>query len=1038
MFMKMLYLYYRVVKVFLIVILYYLAFPCADHSAGADEDTAHVSFDFESGGLDDWVVVEGAFGKCVTDRGVFHGKPENYNKQGRYFFSTLERDDKTPDDSYTGIMESPVFTLTEPTMSLLVGGGAHKTTYVALCTLDGDEILVAHGSNAEPMRRIEWQAPGLTGEKVFLRIVDEHTGGWGHITFDDFSAEGHIDIEATRRHFGNLEFLSTRRKLRRRLSDMNFVSLRNAVEDISETYPDSYPQGSDFLAKLSELKKDSTHIKSAFSSYSQENLAKAESAIDEFYRLRREALTAHPLVTARPILFVVRNQYKRDHHNTATIFQAGEINTQSFDGGGALKTIDFDKGGTVTTLLELPGGVVRDPDVHFDGGKIVFSMRRNINDDYHIYEIFADGTGLRQLTFADGVSDIDPVYLPDNCIVFSSTREPKYCMCNKHIMANLFRMDSDGANIHQIGKSTLFEGHASLMPDGRILYDRWEYIDRNFGDAQSLWTVNPDGTNHALYWGNNTNSPGGVIDARSIRGTEQAICIFSSCHDRPWGALAISDRRLGMDLRPPVVRTWPPDAIDITGKGNWDAFMAVDPKYEDPYPLSDKFFLCTRTTGNDERTGLFLIDVFGNEVLLHEEKQGCFDPMPLGVRQRPDVIPSRRNFDNGDGTFYVVDVYNGTHMEGVGNGSVKYLRVVESPEKRSWNSYPWNGQGTLWPAMNWHDFNNKRILGTVPVEEDGSAHFSVPSDTFVYFQLLDENGMMIQTMRSGTMVQSGELTGCIGCHDNRRTAPPPAVTEMPEAVKREPSRLNGWYGTPRLFSYTREIQPVFDRSCVRCHDYGKKAGEKLNLSGDRTNTFNTSYNELWRKKIITAIGGGPSDFLQPYSWGSQASRLIEVFMAGHKGIQLDHESMDRLITWIDINAPYYPVYATAYPENLAGRSPLNDTQLERLAGLTGILFARLAGHDSNSGPQINYDRPELSPCLSIFDNSSDPKYIEALSIISEGAGMLAVQPRADMDGFSACMIDQLREGKYSMRRQTEMRNREAIRNGYRLYDKAIP
>ncbi|MFA7003041.1 MAG: hypothetical protein WC429_03290, partial [Verrucomicrobiia bacterium] len=203
------------------------------------------------------------------------------------------------------------------------------------------------------------------------------------------------------------------------------------------------------------------------------------------------------------------------------MFQTGEINTSKFEGGSALKTIDFAKGGEVKTLIESADGVVRDPEMHFGGTKIIFSMRKNIQDDYHIYECNADGSGLRQLTFASGVTDIDPLYLPDGSIAFSSTREPKYCMCNRHIMANLFRMDADGANIHQIGKSTLFEGHGALMPDGRILYDRWEYVDRNFGSAQGLWTVNPDGTSHAVYWGNNTMSPGAVLDARVIPGTER-------------------------------------------------------------------------------------------------------------------------------------------------------------------------------------------------------------------------------------------------------------------------------------------------------------------------------------------------------------------------------------------------------------------------------------------------------------------------------------------------------------------------------------
>jgi hypothetical protein len=225
-------------------------------------------------------------------------------------------------------------------------------------------------------------------------------------------------------------------------------------------------------------------------------------------------------------------------------------------------------------------------------------------------------------------------------------------------------MDADGANIHQIGKSTLHEGHAALMPDGRILYDRWEYVDRNFGDAQGLWTINPDGTNQAVYWGNNTWSPGGVIDARAIPGTEKVLCIFGSCHDRPWGALAIIDRRLGLDGSKPVLRTWDDNAITLVrGAGprpdayGFDNFKGVNPKYEDPYPLNDKYFLCSRTTGRGERTGIYLVDVFGNELLLHAEEPGCFDPMPLRPRPRPMMVPSRRNFRNENGYFYIVNVY---------------------------------------------------------------------------------------------------------------------------------------------------------------------------------------------------------------------------------------------------------------------------------------------------------------------------------------------------------------------------------------------
>ena len=706
-----------------------------------------------------------------------------------------------------------------------------------------------------------------------------------------------------------------------------------------------------------------------------------------------------------------------------------------------MKTVDFARGGKVETLIETSEGLVRDPEIHFEGDRIVFSMRRDIKDDYHIYQINADGTGLRQLTSALGVADFDPLYLPDDSIVFSSTREPKYCMCNRHIMGNLFRMDADGANIHQIGKSTLHEGHAALMPDGRILYDRWEYVDRNFGDAQGLWTVNPDGTNQAVYWGNNTWSPGGVIDARAIPDTERVMCIFSSCHDRPWGALAIIDRRLGVDGREPAIRTWPAEAIDLVAEAGprpnvygFDKFKKVNPKYEDPYPLSDKYFLCSRTTGRGGQMGIYLLDTFGNEIMLHTEGLGCFDPMPMGKRLRPMVVPPRRDFRNARGYFFVTNVYEGTHMQGVRPGTIKYLRVVESPEKRFWTHAQWGGQGVHCPAMNWHSFENKRILGTVPVARDGSAYFEVPSDRFVYFQLLDAEKMMVQSMRSGTVAQSGEVTGCTGCHENRRQAPKLSRWKTPLAVQRPPSKLNGWKGEPRLFSYMRDVQPVFNKHCVKCHDYGQEAGKTLVLAGDRTSTFNTSYNELWRKKYIRAIGAGPSDIQEAASWGSHASKLVSVIRSGHSGVELSQDDFERVVTWIDLNAPYYPRYDCAYPDNLAGRCPLDNRQLARLSELTQVPFAKLAAHNRNAGPQVSFDRPGLSPCLAKFEDTTCLEYLEALAIMEAGRDMLAGRPRADMPGFEACPTDQRRQQQYVMRQQEEMSSRQAIREGRKLYD----
>ena len=992
--------------------------------AAAAAEPPRVVFDFESGDLQGWQVVEGRFDLLVSD-------PRDVrNHQGRLLLTTLQRPNEAEKtDRMTGVVESPVFVLGGPDMSLRVGGGSHASTYVALCTLDGKEHLQARGKSSVVMQEVAWRTPELVGQKVFVRVVDRHEGGWGHVTFDDFRAIGTIDEPATaaRRAAAERARQDAARREAAEAVRTTCGPLRAAVEDLAGTFGPRYPGAKGFLDRLADLER---RLESA-----SPDALKALG--EELRTLEREALVASPLVSGQPILFVVRQQYRPDHHNTETMFQTGEINTGSFTGGGALKTIDFARGGEVKTLLELAKGVARDPEVSFDGTKILFAMRRDVQDDYHLYETSADGTGLRQLTFLPGVTDIDPLYLPDGRIAFTSTREPKYCMCNRHIMGNLFRMDGDGANIHQIGHSTLHEGHGALTPEGTILYDRWEYVDRNFGDAQGAWTCNPDGTNHAIYYGNNTPSPGAVLDSRAIPGTDRFVANFSSCHDRPWGALAIVDRSRGIDGKNPVVQTWPADAIRLVMQGGYDAFTSVKPKYEDPFPLGDpaapasagKYFLCSRQmTG--EQMGLFLVDVFGNEVLLHAEAPGCYDPMPLGPHTRPPVVPDRIRLGQKEGCFYVRDVYVGTGMERVKRGAVKFLRVVESPEKRFWTNPDWQGSGTQAPAMAWDDFNNKRILGTVPVEEDGSAYFAVPADRFVYFQLLDADGMMIQSMRSGTIARPGETAGCAGCHEDRRSTVP---NEPRKAMTRAPSRLVPWHGEERLFNYLAEVQPVFDKYCVRCHDFGKPAAKKVILAGDLTRSFNVSYMELRRKGLVRVVGAGPPEVQMPYSWGARASRLVEVIRKGKGDMRIDAESLDRVVTWIDINAPYYPSYASSYPQNLYGRCPLDNQQLGALG--------KLVGKDVVGEPHeimITFTRPELSPCLAALKDAGDPKYRDALAIIEAGKAMLAKRPRMDMPGSRLEGIEAEREAKYQRLAAQESAAREAILAGRKVYDAAPP
>ncbi len=814
---------------------------------------------------------------------------------------------------------------------------------------------------------------------------------------------------------------------------INFDELEAGISEINLQFPDEY-DSKPYLNQLEALKEEYNQVKQQLSNSGDSAVSGLEKFLQKYNDLKKEALLSNPVVSNTSIVFVTRQQYAPDHHNTATLCHTNETNTKSYKAGGAMKIIDLKKGGKITTLLETKEGVIRDPEVSYDGEKILFSMRKNIEEDYHIYEMDINGSKLKQLTAANGVSDIDPQYLPDGSIVFSSTREPKYCMCNIHIMANLFKMESDGANITQLGKSTLFEGHSAILPDGRILYDRWEYVDRNFGDAQGLWSMNPDGTNQAIYFGNNTNSPGGFIDARPIPGTDKVISILGSCHDRPWGALGIINREKGMDGKAAVEKTWPASARELIGKGNWDTFKQVRPLYEDPYPLNDTWFLCSRSIGIGEQMGLFLIDIFGNEQLIYTEEPGCYDPIPIKSREKEYTIQDKRNYKSETGKFYVQNVYEGTHMKGVEPGTVKYLRVIESVEKRSWTVPAWGGQGVHRPAMNWHSFECKKIWGTVPVEADGSAYVEVPADKYVYFQLLDENKMMIQSMRSGTMVHSGETQGCIGCHEDRRMAPPSSMSEVAQALELAPRKLNGWYGEPRNFGFMKEVQPVFDKHCVKCHDFGKKAGDKLILAGDRNPYFNAAYIDMYLQKVISPVGAGSAEIQQAYSWGSHPSKLIQMVKKGHANVKLTEEEMARLTTWIDLNAVYYPDFISAYPGNPVGRSPISDEDLNRLGELTSVDFGKLGRHSRTLRAQIAFERPELSPCLKNIRNKNSAEYKEAVAIITKGKNQLAQTPRLDMDHFIPSETDKKRLEKYVFRQEEEKRNREAILQGEKYYD----
>ena len=738
-----------------------------------------------------------------------------------------------------------------------------------------------------------------------------------------------------------------------------------------------------------------------------------------------------------PVVYVARRQYAPDHHNTGTDFTAGDVSCHNLRPGSAIRRLD---GTNVTTLLDCPAGVVRDLEVSYDAKKLLFAMRRQAWEDFAIWEMDADGTGLRRVTDGKG-SDVDPCYLPDGRIAFCSNRDAKYCGCNWHLQNNVFRVDPDGSHLRQLGRNNLYEAHPSVLPDGRILYDRWNYVDRQFGCSFGLWTMFPDGRAQSLFYGENAWKPGAIFDARPLPGghPERVICIFGACHDRPWGALVALDRRKGLDGMAPVLRSFPADitnrvvyTVDLgtgrtaahPGEGMIDSFRDLPVKYEDPYPLDADRVLVARTLAEaekSEQTGIFLCSLAtGEERLVHREpKLGCFDPQPLVPRAKPPMLADAVDDAKKTGVFYLADVYRGTGMEKVPRGTVKWLRIVEAPPKRDRSDQFWNTDTTHRPAVNYNCTNTKRVLGIVPVEQDGSALFEVEAGKFVFFQALDAKFMLVQSMRNGTTLQPGERASCVGCHEDRLEATPPLRDAA--ARGRNPSvpfLPNG--ESVHSFSYRHEVQPIWDRHCLTCHDLPAKgvaptpAQEAVVLAGDLGLVFNTSYMALrakipfrWYpprsdrpKELLKPVDDGPPDVLPAYAWGSHRSRLVDMLDRHHHGVELSEAERAKVVEWIDLNTSYYPTYETAFPDRPYGRSPLTNAQCEELIRLTGdrrsilpkFWWARpTAEHPFGTG--VNFTRPELSPCLR---GVSGTNCLAALEIIRAGAAELARLGRPDM------------------------------------------
>lgn len=503
-----------------------------------------------------------------------------------------------------------------------------------------------------------------------------------------------------------------------------------------------------------------------------------------------------------------------------------------FRPGTELVMLECKPDGTLNerVLIRDEKGMMRDPDISFDASKILFSWKKDDRkDDYHLYEYDLKTRKTRQITFGLGIADFEGIYVNENDIIFSSTRPTQTVDCYWTEVSNLYTCNTKGQFIRRLGFDQVHTVYPQLLNDGSVIYTRWDYNDRGQVFTQALFRMNPDGTAQTEFYGNNSWFPTTPCHARPIPNSQKVLAVAMGHHTWQAGKLILIDPTKGRQEAEGVEYVAPkrqtkPVRIDSFGQGG-DLFRHPFPIDEDNYLCSFiPGFLNTGDRNNQVKFGLYYIDKDGNrELLSYSNWKAANHVRPILKRNIPHQRPSIVDFRKNDASFYLHDVYFGPGLKGVKRGDVKSIRVV-ALDYRAAGVHSNSSKGPAGSAListpisiDNGSWDVKKVLGTTPVHPDGSAFFKVPARTPVYFQCLDEHGQAIQTMRSWSTLQPGELFSCIGCHEHKNeTAIPPrqrsiAAAKGPQPlIPAKPSQQQG-------FSYLKEVQPIWNKHCIKCH-----------------------------------------------------------------------------------------------------------------------------------------------------------------------------------------------------------------------------
>jgi formylglycine-generating enzyme required for sulfatase activity len=662
-------------------------------------------------------------------------------------------------------------------------------------------------------------------------------------------------------------------------------SMRLAVEDLRETFAAGYPQAGEYLARIAAMDRKLASRWTAVLADRSPDLSALVAVREELDAARAAILLDTPLLAFDKLLMV-----------RGTPGFAANWTGPNRLGQEMVVLSPVRPEGQVTAIHR---GPVSDMDLHWDGDRILFS------DGRVLQEIKPDGTGLRRVSAEDPpVTHYDGCYLPDGRIVCVSNACEQAVPCTGGgDVGNLHILDADGTHERRVTFDQDHDWNPVVMNDGRVLYTRWEYEDLPHYFSRMLFRMNPDGSGQMEYYGSNSYWPNSLYWPRPIPGhPTKVVCVVSGHHGvSRVGELVVLDPARGRHEADGAVQRIPghgqavePIILDNLVGNTWPRFAA-------PWPLAEpgtnrgagKYFLVCVQNDAFSNWDVCLVDVFDNITPL--VKGGYMTPIPLRARPKPPVVPSQLDPRREDGVVYLADVYRGDGLRGYPRGSIKALRVG-SYEYR----YPGNGDTRASSYEGGWDV--KKILGTVPVRDDGSALFRVPANTPIFVQPLDAEGKAQQQMRSWYVAMPGETASCAGCHERQNSGPPIYGTL---AARHRPDPIQPWFGPTRGFSFEREVQPVLDRRCAGCHDGRPEIADlrAKQLHPNYADAYSPAYVEL--QKHVRRVGYESDNHMHaPAEFDADTSPLVQILKKGHHGVRLDRDEWDRLYTWIDLNIPY--------------------------------------------------------------------------------------------------------------------------------------